>query len=199
MSDAADSDFVTIGRVVKAHGIRGEVSVHVLTDVPDRFAPGTEVGLGATATTIVASRPHQGRMLVSFENVLDRTAAERLRGCEVTAAPLDLDDHETYFAHELVGLRVVAEDERELGVVSALIELPGAAGYDLLEVRRSDGSTWLLPAADDLVEVEPVPGSQADRTDDPAIGVPLRLRLVDAPDGMVDGEPDVVRDDGGTT
>jgi 16S rRNA processing protein RimM len=171
---------VTIGRVVKAHGIRGEVAVDVQTDLPDRFDDGTTVVLGGSPRVIESSRPHQGRLLVRFEGVHDRTQAELLRGRLIEAEPRELEDTDHYFVHELVGMRVVL-DERDLGEVSALIELPPAAGYDLLEVRRDDGTTWLLPAVDDQVEVEETDGGGH------------RLRLLDPPEGLIDGEPEVVR------
>lgn len=171
---------VTIGRVVKAHGIRGEVAVNVQTDLPDRFDAGLTVVVGGSPRVIESSRPHQGRLLVRFEGIRDRTQAELLRGRIIEAEPRELEDSDTYFVHELVGMRVVLDD-RDLGEVSALIELPPAAGYDLLEVRRDDGSTWLLPAVEDQVEVE-----------DAADGG-QRLRLTDPPEGLIDGEPDVVR------
>jgi 16S rRNA processing protein RimM len=174
--DTGRDAWVVIGRVVKAHGIRGEVVVHPLSDVPGRFDAGTEVVVGDTSRTIAASRPHQGRLLLAFDGVHDRTEAERLRGRDVLAAPVDLSDSEAFYAHELVGLDVVHIDGRHLGVVTALIELPEAAGYDLLEVER-DGGTWLLPCADDLVEAVEDEGG--------------RLTLVvDPPEGLVDGEPD---------
>ncbi|HEX2028245.1 MAG TPA: PRC-barrel domain-containing protein, partial [Nitriliruptorales bacterium] len=85
----------------------------------------------------------------------------------------ELPESDTYLASELVGMAVVGEDGRALGVVDALIELPVAAGYDLLEVRRADGSTWLLPAVDAYVEVEQDPtGSE-------------RLVLTSPPEGLV--------------
>jgi 16S rRNA processing protein RimM len=170
---------VTVGRIVKAHGIRGEVVVDVLSDVPGRFDVGADVLLDGEPVTITGSRPHQGRLLVRLEGVPDRTAAELLRGKVFEAEAADVSDTDSYFAHELVGMAVVDEAGEDLGTVSALIELPEAAGYDLLEVRREDGSTWLLPAVDDYVEVE----------DDPAGGE--RLAVVDPPAGLLEGEPDV--------
>lgn len=170
-------DWVTVGRVVKPHGIRGEVVVHVLSDLPGRIAPGVEVRLGdpaAPATAVLACRPHQGRLLVRFADVEDRSAAELLRGRTVLAAPMDVTDQETYFAHELVGLPVRADDGRLLGTVSALVELPEAAGYDLLEVDGGDGRTWLLPAVEAYVEVE----VDADGA--------LSLVLRDAPEGLLE-------------
>jgi len=102
---------------------------------------------------IAASRPHQGRQLVHFRGVDDRTAAERLRGAELRAAPLDSAPPDEYFASELVGMVVTGMDGAILGTVVHLIELPDAAGYDLLEVDRGDGTTWLLPAVDEFVEI----------------------------------------------
>lgn len=174
---------VTVGRVVKPHGILGEVAVEVLSDVPGRLDVGVEVVLGGRSVTIAGSRPHQGRLLLRFDHVPDRTAAELLRGALIEAPAIDLDEADTYFAHELVGLPVIGEDGDDLGVVSGLIELPPAAGYDLLEVRRADGTTWLLPAVDDYVEV-------ADTADGTEV-----LQLVDAPEGLVEGTPDVARPD----
>lgn len=181
-----DVELVTIGRIIKAHGIRGEVAVDVLSDVPGRFDAGTEVHVGGRATTIASSRPHQGRMLLRFDHVTDRTSAELLRGREIAAPPVDLTHSDTFFVHELVGLAVRDRDDRLLGTVDALIELPSAAGYDLLEVAREDGTTWLLPAVDDLVEVEE--GDAGQRS----------LRVSDLPEGLLDpSDAEVVPPDAG--
>lgn len=167
-------DLVTIGRVVKPHGIRGEVVVEVLSDVEGRFDAGNVVMVDGRPVTIATSRPHQARLLVGFTGTADRAAAEQLRGAEITAEAVDVADFDTYFVHELVGMRVIADDGTPLGTVRAWIELPAAAGYDLLEVEHVDGRRWMLPAADDFVQV----------ADDPEGG--QWLQLVGAPDGLVD-------------
>jgi len=167
-------ELVTIGRIVKPHGIDGEVAVDVLSDVPGRLDAGTEVHVAGRRVAIVASRPHQGRLLLRFDHVTDRSGAELLRGLELEAPPVDLSESETYFAHELIGMAVVDDDEHTLGEVSGLVELPAAAEYDLLEVARADGSTWLLPAVDDFVEID----EDADGNE--------RLRVTDPPEGLLD-------------
>lgn len=166
-------DRVAVGRVVKPHGLRGEVVVNVLSEVHGRMAAGDEVFLDGRATRITSSRPHQGRLLLVFPEADDRTAAELLRGALIEAAPAELDDEEHFYAHELVGARVLGPDGADLGVVDEIVLLPVAAGYDLLEVIHPDGHRWLLPAADDLVEAV---------ADDHGIV----LQLVVLPDGLVD-------------
>lgn len=167
---------------MRVHGLRGEVVLEPLSDVPGRFDPGATLVVAGTPRTVASSRPHQGRLLVTFEGIADRTAAEALRGADVTAEPVDLTDTETYFAHELVGMAVVAEDGTWLGDVVDVVEMPDAAGYDLLEVEwrsepggHTDGHRWLLPDADDLVEVADADGVDV-------------LCVVDPPEGLLPDE-----------
>jgi 16S rRNA processing protein RimM len=180
------ADQVVIGRILKAHGIRGEVVVDVLSEVPGRFDAGATVVLDGAPTRIASSRPHQGRLLVRLDGVTDRNAAELLRGRTLHGDAADVTHSDSYYVHELVGMAVVTVDGDHLGDVSGHIELPQAAGYDLLEVTRDDGTTWLLPASDDLVEVGELPD-----------GTEL-LVVVDPPEGLIDGEPDEVRSEGET-
>lgn len=171
-ADRATGDRITVGRIIKPHGLRGEVAVDVLSDIPDRLAADVHVWIEGAPYVITAARPHQGRLLITFADVGDRTAAETLRGAEIEAEPIDVTDGETYWAHELIGATVTGPDGRTLGVVTALIDLPTAAGYDLLEVTASDGNTFLLPGADDLVE--------AIETDDGLV-----LTVFDPPEGLL--------------
>ena len=181
-----DPPRIEVGRVVKPHGVRGEVAVHLLTDRPDvRFADGAEVLLDGEPVTVATGRPHQGRWLVRFEGIGDRTAAEGLRGAVLSAPPLAGDDDtDTFWVHELVGLTVLAEDGTVLGEVTDHIELPSAAGYDMLEVRRPSGAELLLPAVDEMVEA---------REDEDGT---LVLVVVDPPAGLLDEDEAVeVRSD----
>lgn len=183
---AAD-DVVVIGRVVKPHGINGEVVVAPQSDVTDRFAPGVQLGVGDTSHVIADSRDHKGRLLVSFRDVTDRNGAEALRGATVTGPRVDLSDTDHWFAHELVGMDVVTEDGRWWGEVVDVAELPQVAGYDLLEVDL-DGSRWLLPDDDALVEV----GTDGDTGRD-------LLIVIDPPVGLLPGDDSaaaIVVDDG---
>jgi 16S rRNA processing protein RimM len=124
---------LVVGRVGRAHGLRGEVAVTFSSNRPERAAPGAVLFAGDRELVVDAARPHQGRMLVHFEGVDDRTAAERLLGAELTAAPLpaadvELDDDELW-VHEVVGAEVVGRDGVLLGRVVAVEANPA---HDLL-------------------------------------------------------------------
>ncbi len=167
---------VLAGRIVKPHGLAGEVVVDVRTGRPERFEPGSVLRSGDRTFVVEASRPHKGRLLVKFEGVPDRTAAERLRGVSLEAdREAEAAEAETYSYDELVGMRVLADDGRDLGAVRNILELPAAAAYDLLEVERPDGTRWLLPAAPEYVEA---------REDDQGREV---LTVIDPPEGLVEG------------
>lgn len=169
---------VLAGRVIKPHGIRGEVVVEVLTERLERFDPGGALFGDGRPMAIVSSRPHQGRMLLKFEGVADRSDAERLRGMLLEVDPVSWEDSEAYLVSELVGMRVLSEDGRDLGVVQAVVELPAAAEYDLLEVSTQDGTTWLLPATEEYVEVD-----EDEEGHD-------RLVVVAPPEGLLPGQAD---------
>jgi 16S rRNA processing protein RimM len=153
-------DRLVVGRVLRPHGITGELSVDVLSDAPERFARGAELGVGdpdgpePPETAVVrAARLHLGRLLLSLEGITDRDAADRLRGAWLSipvAAARPLDPGE-FWPHQLVGLAVVDRQGRPRGRVADVV--PGAA-HDLLAVEIPGGATALVPAVAALVTVE---------------------------------------------
>lgn len=145
-----------IGRVVKPHGIRGEVSVEVVTNRPERrFAAGSVLHSDGGPLEVVAGRPHQGRWLVTFAGVEDRDAAEALRGLVLRAEPLD--DPDAVWVHELIGSEVVDTAGAVLGRVDAVQANPAS---DLLVLE--DGGliplTFLVSHGDGRVVVDPPAG-----------------------------------------
>ena len=148
---------VVVGRIGRAHGIRGEVSVELRTDEPERrFAVGSvlRTPVKGRALTVAAVRPHGGRLLVTFAEAGDRTAAEALRG---TTLVVDVDgserpdDPDEFYDHQLIGLRVRTTDGQVVGTVVELRHLPA---QDLLEVRRDDDDDTdpvLVPFVRELV------------------------------------------------
>ncbi|MEX2658523.1 MAG: ribosome maturation factor RimM [Acidimicrobiales bacterium] len=107
-----------VGRIAKAHGIRGEVTVVLTTARLERLASGAVLHTRRGPLEVVTSRPHQGGHLVAFAGVSDRDAAEELRGLVLQAEPLD--DPDELWVHDLVGREVVEVDGTTRGRVTAL-------------------------------------------------------------------------------
>ena len=139
---------LVVGRVARAHGITGEVAVDVRTDSPDlRFAPGVQVETDPPdrgPLTVRRTRWHSGRLLVVFDGVGDRSAAEALRGTLLVAdsSTSPDGDPDDFWDHELVGLAAVTVDGAALGTVEEVLHPPGP---DLLVIRGSDGAEVLVP------------------------------------------------------
>jgi 16S rRNA processing protein RimM len=132
-----------VGRVVRPHGIRGEVAVEVRTDDPgQRFATGSVLGTDPPAAgplTVASARWHSGRLLVTFAGIADRTQAESLRGAwlPVAAAQVTVpEDPDEFHDHQLVGLTVVTTAGEQVGVVTDVRH----HGQDLLVIEPVAGS-----------------------------------------------------------
>jgi 16S rRNA processing protein RimM len=141
---------LVVGRIAKAHGIRGEVAVDVVSDEPARFAPGARVLAGDRTLRITTARAHGDRLLVRFDDIPDRTAAESLKGLELTIPAEEaraLDGDWSFYPHQLVGLAVTDESGNELGTMSRVEESPASD----LWVVRSHGRDVLVPAVRDIV------------------------------------------------
>ena len=140
-----------VGLIRNAQGIRGEVVIEPLTDAPDAvFASGRRVFVGDHPMTIATSRPFKGGMMVKFEEIADRNAAEQLRG-KYLFSPFDElappADDEVYI-HDLIGMTVRLDTGESMGEVHSYYELPQGL---TLEVRTGNG-TVLVPYRPEVVD-----------------------------------------------
>jgi 16S rRNA processing protein RimM len=118
-----------IGRIGKAHGLKGEVVLEAISNRDERFQPGSVLYIKAEARPIITSRRHQNRWLVRFEGVEDRNAAESLRGIVVMGDPLgELPENEVW-VHELVNASVSDRSGNDLGTIVAVEANPA---HDIL-------------------------------------------------------------------
>jgi 16S rRNA processing protein RimM len=186
MSSSAPRE-VVVGRIGKPHGVKGEVSVELRTDEPDRrFAAGTLLRLQTpggstphgpgrpTALTVRSTRWHQARLLVTFAELPDRTAAEAVRGLVlVTDVPADEhpEDPEEFYDHQLVGLAASTATGDPVGEVTEVLH---GAAQDLLVIRTPAGGEVLVPFVSQLVPVVDVPAGRLEIADRPG--------LLDVPD-----------------
>ncbi|GAA2558203.1 MULTISPECIES: ribosome maturation factor RimM [Streptomyces] len=146
---------LVVARIGRAHGIKGEVTVEVRTDEPElRLAPGAVLATepaSAGPLTIETGRVHSGRLLLRFEGVRDRNAAEALRNTLLIAEidPEELPEGEDeYYDHQLIDLDVVTEDGEQVGRITEISHLPT---QDLFVVERPDGSEVLVPFVGEIV------------------------------------------------
>ncbi|MBA4101327.1 MAG: ribosome maturation factor RimM, partial [Arthrobacter sp.] len=142
-----------VARIGKPHGIRGEVTVQVLTDAPgDRFVPGTEFVVepaSAGPLTVNSARWNKDILLLGFDEIGTRNEAETLRGAKlfIETEELDEDDDEGWYEHELVGLEARI-GSRVVGKVTALNTMPV---QDLLMVTTPEGKEILIPFVEQIV------------------------------------------------
>jgi 16S rRNA processing protein RimM len=151
-----------VGRVVKPHGLGGEVVVELVTNRDERVAPGSVLHTAGGDLEVVGSRPFSatgvGRWIVTFRGVSDRAASEALRGAVLSAPPID--DPEALWVHDLIGATVVDAAGATLGTVTS--------------VEANPASDLLVLSSGALVPLRFVTGSVAGRV------------TVDLPAGLLD-------------
>jgi 16S rRNA processing protein RimM len=196
---------LVVARIGRAHGIRGEVTVEVRTDVPEqRLVVGADLypvplsegggGSAPTRLTLTSARDHRGRWLLGFAGVDNRDAAEALRGLLLEADVPEQVEENAWYDHELIGCVVRDVAGHEVGSVLRVDHLPA---QDLLVIRtRTPGPERLVPFVAALVpEVDVAQGWIV--VDDPGglLGDPPDRRDATGPGVRPDAEPGV----GGTS
>jgi len=165
---------LVVGRVVKAHGVTGEVVVEIRTDDPDtRFAPGSSLrgkpsrGGPESRYLVESVREHGAKLLVRLDGVADRNAAESLRGTVFVVDSEDLppiEDPDEFYDHQLEGLQVVTTIGETVGTVAEVLHT--AAG-ELLSIRAEEGEVLVpfvsaivtsVSLADQKIEIDPPEG-----------------------------------------
>ncbi|MEI2820069.1 MAG: ribosome maturation factor RimM [Marmoricola sp.] len=156
---------VAVARIAKAHGVKGEVALDMLTDEPERRFEIDEVYAAKRPRTpdqrltLESGRWHQGRLLARFVEIPDRNAAEAARGLilyvEVDADELP-EDAEEFYDHQLIGLRAITVEGNEVGEVA---DVRHGAGQDLLVIETAKGEV-LVPFVSAIVpEIDLAAGS----------------------------------------
>jgi len=167
---------VTVGRIGRPHGVRGDVVVGVRTDEPElRFAKGSQLDTDPAALgplTVAGTKWHSGELLVRFEGIGDRDAAGDLRGTwllvdSATLAPSD--DPDEFNDADLRGLAVRTLDGTAVGVVDDVLH----SGQDTLIVKAADGREVMIPFVKAIV---------------PEVEVPSGYLVIDPPEGLLNIE-----------
>ncbi len=151
---------LVVGRIGRAHGVLGEATIEIRTDLPDeRFVVGAQLitdPVGNGPLTIESTRDHNGILLLKFKEVKDRTSIERIRD---TLLMVDVDFKEDqssanadeYHVQQLIGCDVVDEAGSTLGVLTDVLNLPG---QDVLAIQSKFGEVLLPFIAEFVPEVD---------------------------------------------
>ena len=147
-----DDDLLEVGHIRRAHGLRGEVFVQLISDSDQRVAPGAELFVGDELLVVESSRvASNGRRIVKFAQISDRTAAESYANRLLRGRPLD--DPDALWVHELIGRPVVEVDGTERGRCVSVIANPAA---DLLELDSGAlvPTNFVVSNADGVIVVD---------------------------------------------
>ena len=172
---------VVVGRIGKPHGIRGEVTVDVRSDEPERrYAEGAVLlaqaprgsAFAHQRLTVARTRWHQGVLLATFAELPDRTAAEAARGVVLRASIDEAErpeDPEEFYDHQLVGLAAYDTGGEHLGEVTGLVH----GAQDILRIRTTDKRDVLVPFVAALVPEVDVDGGRVVIADRPGLVAPF--------------------------
>lgn len=155
-----------VGKVLSSWGLRGDVSVEVISTNPARFRPGSRLYAHRTPLTVTRVRTVSGKVVVGFNEVRSRDEADALKGAwlEVPEADLPPLGPDQYYHHQVLGLWVATTDGRDLGRITDIL----VTGANDVYVVAGDGREYLIPAIGDVVKqvdleagvmtIEPLPG-----------------------------------------
>lgn len=158
MSDMPDG-LLEVGRIGRAHGVKGDVFIDLSTDRAERVAVGSRLWGDGRWFTIIESHPSNKRWRVHIEGVDDRNAAEALTGTELHAEPID--DPDTLWVHQLIGATVLEANGIDRGRCTAVVENPAS---DLIELDSGALVPVVFVTSVDighdgtLVTIDPPPG-----------------------------------------
>ena len=144
------------GKTGRAHGVRGDIYVDLITDRTERLAIGARLQLGARWLTVAAARPAGTRWLVHFTGFDDRTAVEVLQGQPLLAEPL-ADDGDGLYVHDLIGAEVVDTTGAVIGRCTAVLANPA---HDILELDTGGlvPVVFVVSAAEGQIVIDPPDG-----------------------------------------
>ena len=151
--------YLTIGKIAKPQGNKGEVIVNIETDFPSRFFEAEYLLVKTETETlklkVLNARNHKGRVVLKFEGYNSINDAETLRDAEIIIPESEkMDEEDFFYYHELEGMNVQTVDGEDLGVVQSVLVING--NHDVLEVKEKSGKDILIPFVKDIcVKVNP--------------------------------------------
>jgi 16S rRNA processing protein RimM len=138
--------YLAVGRLLRPHGLAGELLMDVYTDFPERLKPGSQVFVGENhqPTIIHSRRGIKNGLLIGFESVSDSDEAGNLRNQTVYVRAEDIPPlpEGEYYHHQILGLRVITDEGQELGTITGILDI---GSTDIYVVRSESKKEILLP------------------------------------------------------
>ena len=148
----AEPVFISVAKLRRPHGLKGEMLVKVLTDFPERIQPGFVLLFGEehTPVTIKTRRSHNQGLLLSFEELPALEDIEHLRNNQLYVKVDDVPELEEgeFYHHQIIGFQVIDEQGEELGHLAEILE---TGANDVYIVRPKEGKELLLPATSEVI------------------------------------------------
>jgi 16S rRNA processing protein RimM len=151
-TQAPPDGWLAVGHLRRPHGLKGDIFVQLTTDRRDRVDPGAEMfGRGVMLKVVTSRVAGKGRIVARFENIEDRSEAERWTNVELFAAPID--DPDALWVHELIGQQVVDQGGVMRGECVMILANPAA---EILELDSGSlvPSNFIVSVADGVISVE---------------------------------------------
>lgn len=146
-------EFICIGKIHRAHGIKGDVILDPMTDFPERIRRGKTVYAGEDHTALTVSRVREKPpyLLVGFKEIEDETAASEFRNQYLYVRTEDLPPlpEGEYYFHQLIGLDAVNAEGTKIGVLAEILE---TGANDVYVIRKSDGTEELVPDVPQFIQ-----------------------------------------------
>jgi 16S rRNA processing protein RimM len=142
--------YTAVGRVLRPHGLGGELRIESFSASGVNLQAGRSVFLDGTRRRVQRARADRDAWIVHLQGLRDRTEAEGYRGAllEVLDGDVQRESEDSFFIHELIGLRVVTTEGRDLGELVEVLQ-PGAND---VYVVRGEGGELLIPVIAEVIE-----------------------------------------------
>lgn len=145
VNDMNSDEWITVGRIVAPHGVRGDLRVLPDTERPSMFKKLKKLSVGGKSYQILSARPHKNVYIIHAEGVEDRNMAETLIGksVEIPVAELPKLPKGEYYYFRLIGLSVVSDTGEAVGTLAEIIE---TGANNVYTVKTAEGKEIYLPA-----------------------------------------------------